>query len=115
MTTLEIAKEAAKTLDDKKALNVKVIDVDEVSTLANYFVIATGSSSTHVKALADEVEFNLKQKGVKLDHIEGHRDKSWILLDYSSVIVHVFSEEARDFYDLERLWKDGKPLNLLEM
>lgn len=112
MTSLEIAQKAAEVLDNKKGINISVIDVDQISTLADYFVIATGSSSTHVKALADEVETELKNLKVSLDHIEGHRDKSWILLDYSSVIIHIFSEEARDFYDLERLWKDGKPVDI---
>lgn len=112
MLSLDLAKKIAESLDRKKGINIRVIDVNEVSTLSDYLVIATGSSSTHVKALADEVEFNLKQQGIKVGHIEGHRDKSWILLDYSSVIVHVFSEEARSFYNLERLWQDGKVLDI---
>ena len=112
MTILELAKEAAKILDNKKGIEVKVIDIEDVSSLADYMILATGTSSTHVKALADEVEFELKQIGITPHNIEGHRSNSWILLDYRDVIVHVFSKEAREFYDLDRLWKDGKEIEL---
>lgn len=112
MTSLENAKLAAKAISDKKGLNIKVIRVDDVSVLADYFVIATGTSSTHVKALADEVEYKLNEAGVSVSHIEGYRSNSWILLDYVDVIVHVFSDEARDYYDLERLWQDGEIIDI---
>ncbi|MDO4731583.1 MAG: ribosome silencing factor [Clostridia bacterium] len=115
MTPLDIVKVTVKALDGKKAYDICAIDVEEVSTLADYFVIATGSSSTQIKALADEVEFRLKQEGINVNHIEGHRSNSWVLLDYGSVIVHVFSEEARDFYDLDRLWKDGKDIDISDI
>ena len=78
-------------------------------------VIATGNSSTHVKALADEVEYQLDKAGVSVSHIEGYRSNSWILLDYIDVLVNVFSEEAREFYDLDRLWQDGKPVDLTDI
>ena len=112
MESKDLALQCAKILSDKIAQALSVIYVREVTSLADYFVIATGSSSTHVKALADEVEFKLKQEGILPDHIEGHGTNSWIVLDYGSVVVHVFSEEARDFYDLERLWQDGEKLEL---
>ena len=112
MTSLEIAKEVAKILDSKKGNNIKVIEVGEVTTLADYFVIAGGSSSTQIKALADEVEVKLKEIGIVPNHVEGHRSNSWVLIDYGNVVVHVFSKEARDFYDLERLWKDGENIDL---
>ena len=80
--------------------------------MADYFVIATGTSNTHTKALADEVEFRLSQAGIEPDHIEGRNGNTWILLDYDNVIVHVFQDKTRDFYDLERLWKDGEQLSL---
>lgn len=108
MTSLECAKLAAKAISDKKGLDIKIIRVEDVSVIADYFVIATGTSSTHVKALADEVEFKLSEAGVSVSHIEGYRSNSWILLDYIDVIVHVFSDEAREYYDLERLWQDGE-------
>ena len=112
MESKELAMQCAKILSDKIAQNLSVIYVREVTSLADYFVIATGGSSTHVKALADEVEYKLKQEEIFPDHIEGHVTNSWIVLDYGSVVVHVFSEEAREFYDLERLWQDGEKLTL---
>ena len=104
MTTLEQAKETAKILSEKKGLDIKVIEISDVSVIADYMVIATGNSSTHVKALADEVEEQLDNMGVSVSHVEGYRSNSWILLDYIDIIVHVFSNEAREYYDLERLW-----------
>lgn len=112
MTSYEEAILAAKALSSKKGLDIQVIEIGEVSVLADYMVIATGTSSTHVKALADEAEYQLDNAGISVSHIEGHRSNTWILLDYIDVIIHVFSEEARDFYDLERLWQDGKPVDL---
>ena len=112
MTSLELAKEAAKILDSKKGIDIQAIGVREVTTLTDYFVIATGGSGTQVKALADEVEYQLKLLGVSPNHIEGHRSNTWILLDYGNVVVHVFLKETRDFYDLERLWQDGEQVDL---
>lgn len=112
MTSLETALLAVKALDGKKGINIQVIEISDISVLADYMVIATGSSSTHVKALADEVEYQLDKAGISVSHIEGYRSNSWILLDYIDVIVNVFSEEARQFYDLDRLWQDGKPVDL---
>ena len=112
MTSLELAKEAAKILDSKKGIDIQAIGVREVTTLADSFVIAAAGSGTQVKALADEVEFQLKQLGISPNHIEGHRSNTWILLDYGNVVVHVFLKETRDFYDLERLWQDGEQIDL---
>ncbi len=115
MTTLEQAKIAAKALLSKKGLNVKIIGVDDVTTLADYFVIGTGTNSTQVKALAEEVEYQLDNAGISVSHIEGHRNNSWVLLDYVDIIVHVFSEEAREYYDLERLWQDGTEIDITDL
>ena len=93
---------------------LRLIRISDISVLADYMVIATGNSSTHVKALADEVEYRLDEAGVSVSHIEGYRSNSWILLDYVDVIVHVFSEEAREFYDLDRLWQDGESIDISE-
>lgn len=112
MTALETAACAAKALDSKKGEQIKVIKITDVSVLADYMVIATGGSSTHVKALSDEVEAKLDEAGVSVSHIEGYRSNTWILLDYVDVIVHVFSDEARQYYDLERLWQDGEMVDL---
>lgn len=112
MTSLETAKMAVKALDSKKALDIKVIKIQDISAIADYFVIATGTSSTHVKALADEVEVQLDESGISVSHVEGYRSNSWILLDYVDVVVHVFSDEAREYYDLERLWQDGEIIDI---
>lgn len=112
MTSYEQSILTAKALSSKKGLDIQVIEISDVSVLADYMVIATGTSSTHVKALADEVEYKLNEAGISVSHIEGYRSNTWILLDYIDVIVNVFSEEAREFYDLDRLWQDGKPVDL---
>lgn len=115
MTTLEQAKKITQILDSKIAQDIKIIEIADVTILADYMVIATGRSSTQVKALADEVEFQMDKLGVSVSHIEGHRSNSWILLDYVDIIVNVFNEEAREFYDLERMWQDGKELDLSDI
>ncbi|HCI59863.1 ribosome silencing factor [Ruminococcus sp.] len=112
MNSYDQAVMAAKAISSKKGLDIQVIEIGDISVLADYMVIATGTSSTHVKALADEVEYKLDEAGISVSHIEGYRSNSWILLDYVDVIVNVFSDEAREFYDLDRLWQDGKPVDL---
>ncbi|MDD6989977.1 ribosome silencing factor [Ruminococcus sp.] len=112
MNSYDQAVMAAKAISSKKGLDIQVIEISDISVLADYMVIATGTSSTHVKALADEVEYRLDEAGISVSHIEGYRSNSWILLDYVDVIVNVFSDEAREFYDLDRLWQDGKPVDL---
>lgn len=112
MTELELTKEIVKVLDDKKAIDIKTIHITEYSIVADYFVIANGTSNTHVKSLAEEVEFKLGELGVKPSHIEG-RATGWILLDYGSVIVHIFTPESREYYNLERLWSDANMIDLV--
>lgn len=100
-----IAELAASTLDNKKGMDVTTLSVSDQTVLADYFVLATGTSNTHVRALADEVEFKLKEElGVEPSHIEGASGNAWTLLDYGCVIINVFTAQARDFYKLERLW-----------
>ena len=115
MTSLETAKLAAKALSDKKGLDIRVIRINDISVLADYMVIATGTSSTQVKAMSDNVEYELDKAGISVSHIEGYSSNSWILMDYIDVIVHVFMEEARNFYDLERLWKDGEIIDVSDI
>lgn len=100
-----------KALDSKKGLDIKLIKVSDITALTEYFVIATGTSSTQVKALAEEAEYQLSTQGVEPHHIEG-KSTGWILLDYSDVVVHVLNEQARSFYDLERLWADGEQIDI---
>ena len=111
---LEMAKLACRALDDKKGKDIKVIDIHELSVIADYFVIASGTNSNQVQAIVDNVEEQLGRAGFEAKQIEGNRNSSWILMDYGDVIVHVFDEENRLFYDLERIWRDGKELDISE-
>ncbi|HZK27486.1 MAG TPA: ribosome silencing factor [Thermoclostridium sp.] len=108
----EIYDEIIKALGDKKARNIKVIDIQELTTIATHFFICSGTSTTHIKALADEVEFKLKEKGVFPLRHEGYNSARWILIDYGDIVIHIFHEEDREFYNLERLWQDGKAINI---
>lgn len=110
MTPKELAVKLAHIADDKKARGIKVLEITDLTVIADYFVICSGTSTTHVKTLSDEMEFVLKQQGTAPHHIEGHASGSWLLLDYGSVVVHVFLEETRAFYALERLWADAKSI-----
>ena len=113
MTPKELAMIAVKALDEKKGREIAAIQVTEQTTLADYFVIATGSSNTQINALCGAVEKAMKeQAGEDPMRREGYRDGTWVLLDYGCVIVHVFSPEAREYYSLERLWSDGTPVDL---
>ena len=112
MTEREMVGTAVKALDSKKGKDIRVLYTADQTTLADYFIICNGTSNTQVKALADAVEEAMSQQGEEPHHVEGHRGGQWTLLDYSSVVIHVFTEEAREFYSLERLWNDGKPLDL---
>ncbi len=114
MKELELTKAIAKVLDKKKALDIKAIHITEYSIVADYFIVASGTSNTHVKSLADDVEYELKQQGVEPDHIEG-RATGWILLDYGSVILHIFTPESREYYNLERLWSDAQTVDLSDV
>lgn len=103
-TPLQLAEAIAEILEDTRAKDVKIVELKEKTDIAEYFVLANGTSSTHVKALAGEVEFKMEERDVKAEAVEGRGNNSWIVLDYSYVIVHVFSREAREFYDLDRLY-----------
>lgn len=111
MQTTDIVKNIVKTLDAKQAKDIQVIKVDDLTIIADYFIIASGTSSTQVKMLADEVEGKLSLEGVEPHHIEG-KSTSWILLDYTTVVVHVLYGETREFYNLEKLWADGEKIDI---
>jgi ribosome-associated protein len=115
MTPKEMALLLAKALDSKKGKDILVLETDGVTTLADYFVLCTGSSAPQLKALADAGEKAMKEAGILPHHVEGHRGGTWILQDYGDVVVHLFSPEAREFYDLDRLWQDAKALDLTEI
>ena len=107
MTDNEILQIAVKAIDSKRGENIRIIKIDELTVIADYFIIANGSSTTQVKALADEVEFKLSEAGLEPKRTEGYQGANWIVLDYIDVVIHIFHKETRDFYDLERLWQDG--------
>ena len=111
----EIACEVTKALDAKKGMDIKLLKIDRVSSLADYFLICTGTSNTHVKTLCDYAEYTLEQLGENMLGREGHRGNSWELLDYGTIVIHVFTEEARKFYDLERLWADAENVDLKDI
>lgn len=106
----EIALKAAKILDSKKARDVKIMRVNEQTIIADYFVIAGGTSRTQVNSLADEVEYKLGLEGINPSKVEGRGQGTWILLDYDSVLIHVFNPQSREFYNLEKLWAESTPV-----
>ena len=108
----EIAIAVTKALDEKKGMDIKLLKIDRVSSLADYFLICTGTSNTHVKTLCDYAEYTLENLGENMLGREGHRGNSWELLDYGTIVIHVFTEEAREFYALERLWADAEQVDL---
>jgi len=108
MTSKEMTKLAITALEDKKAEDIRIIDISEVSVLADYFIIASGSNRSQVQALSDNVEETLGRAGNPVKQVEGYDTANWILLDFGDIIVHVFDNENRLFYDLERIWRDGK-------
>ena len=107
----EMAKIVVNALEEKKAKDLKLLDLSDVSVLADYFVIASGSNHNQVQAMADEVEEKLGKAGFTPKQVEGYQTANWILMDYQDIIIHIFDEENRLFYDLERIWRDG---NLVE-
>ena len=110
-----LVKEIAKVLDEKKAIDIVAIKTEEVTIVSGYFVIASGTSNTHAKSLVDDVEYEIKQRfGIDPEHIEG-RATGWILLDYGTVIVHLFMHEDREYYNLERLWTDASVVDLSDI
>lgn len=112
MNSKELAKIAYKALDDKKGVNIKVIDISEISIIADYFIIAGGNNENQVKAMADNVEEELHKVGINPNNIEGYTAANWILMDFGDIIIHVFNEDDRLFYDLERIWRDGKTVSI---
>lgn len=110
LSAKEVAAIAAKALDGKMGVDIRVIEITDVSTLADYFLVCTATSNTHVRTLCDAVDEALDGAGERLLNREGHRSGTWVLMDYGCVVVHVFTDETRKFYDLERLWQDGREI-----
>lgn len=114
-TAKEVAAIAAKALDSKKGIDLRLIEISDISTLADYFLICTASSNTHVRTLCDAVEEAMDEAGEPMVGREGHCGGTWVVLDFGCVVVHVFTEETRAFYDLERLWQDGKQVSMISL
>jgi ribosome-associated protein len=108
---IDALKIAINAADDKKAYDLVALDISEIASFANYFLFCTGDSSRQIQAIADEVEQQLKKSGIRPAHVEGYKNAEWILMDYLDLVIHIFSKNARAYYDLERLWRDGKKLN----
>ena len=108
---MDALKIALKAADDKKAYDILALDISRIASFASYFLFCTGDSSRQIQAVADEIEKQLKIAGIHPSHIEGYQNSEWILMDYFDMVIHIFSKEARAFYDLERLWRDGKKLD----
>ena len=112
MTQKEMMKKIVNTLDDKKGEGIRVIKISDLTVIADYFVIVGGTSSTHTRTLAEEVEYQLSQEGIEPKSKEGYNGTNWIILDYGDIVVHVFYKETRDYYQLERLWADGESVDI---
>ena len=114
METFDILKIAANALNDKKAMQMAAVKIDDISDIADYFLICTATSNTHIRALADEVEEKLKEAGVLAGHVEG-RASDWLLLDYGTVVIHIFGRQSREFYSLDHMWQDGVQVDLTQI
>ncbi len=112
MESKEIVKKIYDAIEDKKGENIRIIDIANVSVVADYFIIASGSNKNQVQAIADNVDEALSKIGLTVSHTEGYSNAGWILMDYGNYIVHIFDKEERIFYDLERIWRDGKDVNI---
>ena len=111
----DLSFDIVKILDDKKAFNIKLLHVENQTVIADYFVLANGSSSTQIRALADEVEFKLSEQGIALTRREGYVSSDWIVLDYDCVLVHIFSRDARTTFNLEKLWADATDVDISDI
>lgn len=115
MTSLEQARKIVQVMDSKKAKDIRLIKIEGISNLGDYFVVASASNTTQVKAIADEVEDEMTKLGLEPNRVEGRQSAQWILMDYYDVMVHVFLDEARSFYNLERLWSDAPQLDISDL
>ena len=115
LSAKEVALAVTKALDEKKGIDIKLLRIEKISSLADYFIICTGTVNTHVKTLCDYAEYTMEQLGEPMLGREGHRGNSWELLDYGTIVVHVFTEEAREFYALERLWADAENVDISDI
>lgn len=111
----EMIKTAYHALDDKKAFDIKILDIRNISSIADYFIIADGTNKNQVQAMCDNVEESMTKSGFRMKSIEGYSEGGWILLDYYDIIIHIFSDEARRFYNIERIWSDGAEVSINDL
>ena len=115
MKSNDMARLAVAALEDHKAEDISVIDIREVSPIADYFIIASGNNQNQLQAMRDAADEALYKAGIKVQQVEGNQNSTWILMDYNDIIIHIFSKEDRLFYDLERIWRDGKKIDISEL
>ena len=115
MTSNELCKITVEALEDRKAEDIKVIDIRELSPIADYFIIANGNNQNQIQAMRDAADEALYKAGLKVKQVEGNQSSTWILMDYGDIIIHIFSKEDRLFYDLERIWRDGKIMDVSDL
>ena len=115
MTSRELAKLACECIEDKKGIDIKVIDISKISVIADYFIIAGGNNARQIQTIADNIEETLGKVGVTPKSIEGYHSSNWILMDYRDVVIHIFNQEERLFYDLERIWADGQTVEIVDL
>ncbi len=115
MDIKELVKDIYNGLDDKKAEDITILDISEISVMADYFIIANASSSPQMSAMKNEVENAMAKHGINAKHVEGGNNSSWVLIDFEDIVVHLFSGEDREFYNLERIWQDGKEISVEEL
>ena len=115
MTSRELARMACECIEEKKGIDIKVIDISKISVLADYFIIAGGSNLRQIQSIADNIEEKLGKAGSAPKSVEGYQTSNWILMDYRDIIIHIFNQEERLFYDLERIWADGTTIEMSEL
>lgn len=115
MTSRELAKMACECIEEKKGIDIKVIDISKISVLADYFIIAGGSNIRQIQSIADNIEEKLGRAGAAPKSVEGYQTSNWILMDYRDIIIHIFNQEERLFYDLERIWADGTTIEVSDL
>ena len=115
MTSQELAKKAYEYIDEKKGIDIKIIDISKISVLADYFIIAGGSNMKQIQSIADNIEEKLGKQGIAPKSVEGYQGSNWILMDYRDVIIHIFNQEDRLFYDLEIIWMDGNVIEAADL
>ncbi len=113
--TLDMTKTAVSALEEKKGEDIRIIDIHDISPIADYFILANGNNRNQIQAMADEVEEQMHKMGHVLKQVEGYNTANWILMDYSDIVVHIFDRESLSFYDLERIWRDGTPMDAKQL